>query len=179
MKRIFVISWFYPPINSSEATLTAKQLKYSRYSYDVFTQGRSEAWSYGNGSEIPGCENQRRIEAKSADLKSWADEAVRYFAAHREEYELIMTRSMPPECHLAGLRIKKRFPEIRWIASFGDPVSRNPYEIIRGGLWSPYSMKNPLNHNRRLLFRLSPMRMARNILWTARHSAAVYRRLTC
>ena len=30
MKRILVISWFFPPINSSEAQLTEKLLKYSR-----------------------------------------------------------------------------------------------------------------------------------------------------
>ena len=79
MKRILVISWFYPPINSSEAMLTAKLLKYSRYAYDIFTQGRSEAWSFGRGSELPGCENQRRIEAQSCEPVPWADEAVRTF----------------------------------------------------------------------------------------------------
>lgn len=178
MKRIFVISWFYPPINSSEAMLTAKLLKYSRYRYDVFTQGRSEAWSYGSGSVLPGCENQRRIEAQSGDLKTWVNEAVRYFSAHREKYDFVMTRSMPPECHLAGLRIKQRFPDVKWIASFGDPICRNPYEIISGELWSPYSNRNPINKNRRLLFRLSPIRAARNLLWTARHGGAVWQRLT-
>ena len=177
MKRILVISWFYPPINSSEAMLTAKLLKYSRYYYDVFTQGRSEAWSYGRDSELSVCENQRRIEAKSSDLKIWTDEAVRYFAAHREEYDVVMTRSMPPECHLAGLRIKQRFPKVKWIASFGDPIRCNPYEILSGGLCSPYSIHHPLNRNRRLLFRLSPLRAARNMLWTARNVSAVARRL--
>lgn len=175
MKRILVISWFYPPINSSEAMLTAKLLKYSRYTYDIFTQGRSEAWSFGR-SDLPGCDKQRRIEAQSSEPGPWTDEAVRYFSAHREEYDIIMTRSMPPECHLAGLRIKKRFPEVRWIASFGDPIGRNPYEIIGGGLWSPYSMNNPLNQNRRLLFRLSPMRLTRDLLWTLRHFRVVQRR---
>ena len=178
MKRILVISWFYPPINSSEAMLTAKLLKYSRYAYDIFTQGRSEAWSFGNGGELPGCENQRRIEAQSCEPVPWADEAVRYFIAHRAEYDVVMTRSMPPECHLAGLRIKKRFPQVKWIASFGDPIGRNPYEIISGGLWSPYSLKNPVNHSRRLLFRLSPLRMARDVLWTLRHAGDVYRQRT-
>ena len=177
MKRILVISWFYPPINSSEAMLTAKLFKYSQYPYDIFTQGRSEAWSYGIGIGLPGCENQRRIEAKSCDLKPWTDEAVRYFAAHREEYDIVMTRSMPPECHLAGLRIKQRFPKVKWIASFGDPIRCNPYEILSGKLWSPYSIHNPLNRNRRLLFRLSPLRVARNMLWTARNGSAVARRL--
>lgn len=176
MKRILVISWFYPPINSSEALVTAKLLNYSRYRYDVFTQGRSEVWSYGIDPELSDCENCRRIEAQSSELGSWADEAVRYFAAHKDEYDIIMTRSMPPECHLAGLHIKKRFPQVKWIASFGDPIARNPYEIIDGGLWSPFSLKNPVNRGRCLRFRLSPLRMAKDALWTLRHIGLVRRR---
>lgn len=176
MKRILVVSWFYPPINSSEAILTAKLLKHSRYGYDVFTQARSEAWSYGRDPGLPEGENCRRIAADSTDLASWTDEAVRFFAAHREEYDLLMTRSMPPECHLAGLRIKKRFPQVKWIASFGDPIRDNPYELIGGSLWSPYSMKNPVNRFRALRFRLSPIRAAQNALWSLRHIRLIRRR---
>ncbi len=175
MKRILVISWFYPPINSSEALVTAKLLKYSRYEYDVFTQGRSEAWSYGRDPDLPAGGNQRRIAAESGELSLWAEEAVRFFEAHRADYDLIMTRSMPPECHLAGLRIKQRFPDVRWIASFGDPIARNPYEIL-GGLWSPYSLKSPINQNRSLRFRLSPLRLVRDTIWTLRSASAVQRR---
>lgn len=176
MKRILVLSWFYPPINSSEALVTAKLLNHSRYDYDVFTQGRSEAWSYGRDPELPIGGNQRRIAAESGEVGSWADEAVRYFAAHHGEYDLIMTRSMPPECHLAGLRIKQHFPDVRWIASFGDPIRNNPYEILCGGLWSPFSLKNPVNRNRCLRFRLSPLRAAQDCLWTVRNASAVQRR---
>ena len=75
MKRILVITWFYPPVNSSEAQLTAKLLKSSGYSYDIFTQGRSEAWSYGRDAELPDFGNQRSIVAASGELKSWVDEA--------------------------------------------------------------------------------------------------------
>ena len=173
MKRILVITWFYPPVNSSEAQLTAKLLKSSGYSYDIFTQGRSEAWSYGRDAELPDFGNQRSIVAASGELKSWVDEAVRFFDEHRNDYDLVMTRSMPPECHLAGLQIKRRFPSVQWIASFGDPIRRNPFEILGGCLWSPFSLRNPLNQNRCLRFRLSPLRMLRDAFWTLRHVPAV------
>ena len=35
MKRILVISWYFPPINSSEGLVTYKLLKNSKYQYDV------------------------------------------------------------------------------------------------------------------------------------------------
>lgn len=177
MKRILVISWFYPPINSSEALVTYKLLKYSRYTYDVFTQRRSDAWSYGRSMDVPDAENVRCIDAESGDIRSWVEEGVNYFIAHRDEYELVMTRSMPPECHLTGLRIKNRFPDVKWIASFGDPIRENPYELMSGALWNPYSMNNRINRNRSLRFRLSPLRPALQAFWTLRHMKAVkYRR---
>ncbi len=168
MKRIFVVSWFFPPLNSSEAVLAWKLLSHSRFQYDVFTQKRSEAWSYGPSAELPDAPNLRRFYAGSGELSRFAAEALRFFLRHRADYDLLMTRSMPPECHLAGLWIKQRCPELRWIASFGDPVFRNPYDIL-GGLYDPCSLQNPLNRQRRLLFRLSPLRLLRLPLWEARH----------
>ena len=38
MKKGLVISWYFPPINSSEGLVTFKLLKNSKYKYDVFTQ---------------------------------------------------------------------------------------------------------------------------------------------
>ena len=38
MKKGFVISWYYPPGNSSEGLVTFKLLKNSKYSYDVWTR---------------------------------------------------------------------------------------------------------------------------------------------
>ncbi|MFR8622331.1 hypothetical protein [[Ruminococcus] torques] len=40
-----------------------------------------------------------------------------------------MTRSMPPESHEIGLKIKEIKPEIKWIASFGDPIANNPFVL--------------------------------------------------
>lgn len=175
MKRILVISWFYPPVNSSEGIVSYKLLRHSRYCYDVFTQKKALSWSYGDNMDFENGTNIRCIYAESSELKSWAQEAFRFFLAHHEEYDLIMTRSMPPECHLVGLRIKQAFPEVRWIASFGDPIAENPYEIIAGSLFSPYSLKNRLHRNAALRFRLSPLRMLRNTLWQLRHPWLILR----
>lgn len=176
MKRILVISWFFPPINSSEGMLAWKLLSRSRFPCDVFTQERSDIWSYGLDESVKGDKKLRRIPAESGELCEWVREACRYFTVHRAEYDLVMTRSMPPECHRVGLWIKRRYPEIKWIASFGDPIADNPYELLGGTLLSPWSLQNPLNRGRRLLFRLSPLRILRLALWDLRHAKAVLRR---
>ena len=176
MKRILVISWFFPPVNSSESMLVWKLLHRSLFCYDVFTQDRSESWSYGLDKSFEDSDRLRRICAESGELRDWVREACRFFQAHRDEYDVVMTRSMPPDCHRAGLWIKKHYPEIKWIASFGDPILDNPYELLSGTLLSPWSMKNPLNRGRRLLFRLSPLRMLRLTLWDLRHAKKLLHR---
>ena len=47
MKRILVISWFFPPVNSSEGLVTYKLLNNSKFTYDVYTQNSNDNWSYG------------------------------------------------------------------------------------------------------------------------------------
>ena len=56
---------------------------------------------------------------------------LKYFEKlyNERQYEYIMTRSTPPESIVIGREIKKRHPEIKWIASLADPVANNPYEL--------------------------------------------------
>lgn len=173
MKRIFVISWFYPPVNSSEGLVTFKLLNNSRYEYDVYTQNSSTDWSYGKNVAFQNGPNVRSIYAKSKYIIDWKEEAFQYFCEHRSEYDCVMTRSMPQESHEVGLRIKKKYPEIFWIASFGDPIKTNPYQHINCSLHSPYGMDNLVNRRKARRYRLSPRRIALSALWRVRHRAAV------
>ena len=176
MKKIFVISWYYPPVNSSEGIVTWKLLNRSAYTYDVFTQNSSDAWSYGMNAHFESREGVRTIFAESRDFDAWKEEAFRYFSAHRAEYDAIMTRSMPHESHEAGLRIKKAFPDVKWIASFGDPIKCNPYQHLNFSLYSPNSVGNLVNRNRSLRWRLNPMRAVLAAAWTVRHHNDVQHR---
>ena len=88
-KRILVISWFYPPVNSSEGLVTYKLLKASKNNYDVFTQKNNALWSYGNKNELPGSENVKPIFAKSKKLEDWVEEAVDYYTKNSEKYDII------------------------------------------------------------------------------------------
>lgn len=42
-------------------------------------------------------------------------------------YDIVITRSEPFYLHEIGFYIKSRYPSIKWVASFGDPVFLNPY----------------------------------------------------
>ena len=48
----FVISWFYPPINSSEGLVTFKLLNRSEIKHDVFTQKGNQHWSYKKENKL-------------------------------------------------------------------------------------------------------------------------------
>ncbi len=173
MKRILVVSWFYPPINSSEGLVTYKLLKNSNLLYDVCTQSSVESWSYGLDNGFPEPDHVRRISLSCSDLESWKDEVVKYFAAHADEYDILMTRSMPPTSHEVGLKIKELKPSIRWIASFGDPIADNPFVLKCFTRTSPFSLKARYETHMSLKQMLSPMRVLRNLLWKRRYAREI------
>lgn len=168
-KKILVISWFYPPINSSEGLVTFKLINNSKYDYDVFTQGSVEDWTYGANVSYKNNDNVKVISSDRTYIPFWVSDAVDYFTAHRNEYDAIMTRAMPQECHIAGIEIKKKFPDVKWIASFGDPIDKNPYHHLACTLFSHNSLKNFINRDKGLRFKLSPKRILLNAAWELRH----------
>lgn len=173
MKKILVISWFYPPVNSSEGLVTFKLINNSKYKYDVFTQNSFHDWTYGNTVDYKNKENVKVIFSKANSLIDWVEDAYKYFEKNKDKYAYIMTRAMPQESHIVGLRIKKSFPDVKWIASFGDPISNNPYNYINCSLYSKHSLKNPINMNRRKLYKISPKRFLYNVAWEYKHKSAV------
>ena len=165
MKRILVISWYFPPINSSEGLVTYKLLKNSKYQYDVCMQDSNDSWSYGKNEQLPECGNVKKICLQGESLDTWKSAAVEYFRKHQNEYDIVMTRSMPPESHEIGLEIKKMKPGITWIASFGDPIANNPFVLKGMQTMSPYSLQ--MRYVRKMGIRemISPVREMKNLLW--------------
>ena len=86
MKRILVISWFFPPVNSSEGLVTYKFLRKSKYEYDVFTQKKVDLWSYGNKDYLPESENVKSILSNADNLKDWETDAVEYYKKNINKY---------------------------------------------------------------------------------------------
>ena len=127
--HIFVASWFFPPNSSSEGFVTYKLLRNSGHDYDVVCS-TSHKWGYADAMSISEA-NIHVHPVETEDLKVWAEKAVEMFERLHaaRPYEAVMTRSMPPEAAAVGLEIKRRHPEVKWIASFGDPVANNPYPL--------------------------------------------------
>ncbi len=133
----FVISWFYPPINSSEGLVTFKLLNKSTIQHDVFTQKDNDLWSYNTSEKSLTNPSITTIFGDSSSLDNWARSCVEYFDKHHKEYDFIMSRAMPPESHVAAIAIKKKYPHIRWIASFGDPIYNSPYSKLAAPVFDP------------------------------------------
>lgn len=133
----FVISWFYPPINSSEGLVTFKLLNRSKVTHDVFTQKDNNLWSYNTNEKSLTNPAINTIFGDSSSLENWVASCVKYFDEHHHEYDFIMSRSMPPESHMAAMAIKEKYPHIRWMASFGDPIYNSPYSKIAAPQFDP------------------------------------------
>ncbi len=127
--RIFTASWFFPPATSAEGLAAYKLLKHSSYTYDVCCS-RSRLWGYAQESDLK-AENIHVYPVDTDQIDVWVRACIRLFQklGQTRHYDYVMTRSMPPESILVGIAAKKMRPDIRWIASMGDPVFRNPYEM--------------------------------------------------
>lgn len=163
-KKCFVISWYFPPVNSSEGICTYKLLKNSKFKYDVFTQCNNLDWAYGNNANFEIPENINVIHANTDNKKEWMSEAFDFFVKNKDKYNFIMSRSNEPEAHDIALKIKKRYPNINWIASFGDPLGSNPYNKLYIKK-SPYSIKGNDVLKQSILRIFSPKRILKNLWW--------------
>lgn len=128
--NIFVASWFFPPATSSEGIVTYKLLRNSKYHYDVFSS-TSRQWGYQKPMQRVEDQNLTCYSIETDNIEEWVEASVAKFEElyPKRLYKCIMTRSMPPESILVGMRIKEKHPEVKWIASMGDPIANNPYEI--------------------------------------------------
>ncbi len=164
-KRILVISWYFPPINSSEGLVTYKLLNNSKYNYDVYTQNTNNSWAYKKSEDIKINSNIERVYSSAKSLGEFKVEAVKYFEKNKNKYDIVMTRSMPEVDHEIGLEIKNIKPNIIWIASFGDPIAHNPFTIKSINIKNPYSLKNRYEHHMGLKEMLSPKRFLKSLLF--------------
>lgn len=168
MKKILVISWFYPPINSSEGLVTYKLLRNSEKQYDVCMQEGNASWSYGKNEVLPEADHIHKIPIQGDSPELWKEKVIEYFSGHKDDYEIVMTRSMPPECHEIGLKIKEIKPKVTWIASFGDPIANNPFVLSGMKKVSPYSLKGSSGSQSGIRDIISPKRILKNLIWKRR-----------
>ncbi len=145
--KIFVASWFYVPVTTSEALVTYKLLANSGNEY-VVCSARSNKWSYKKDSELTS-PNIRQIMIDTDDFDVYVEKTVETYQELRktETFDAIMTRSLPPESQYVGFRIREAEPEIPWIASLGDPIGNNPYETTYYFLMNRHKLVRKLYMN--------------------------------
>lgn len=126
--KIFVASWFYVPVTTSEALVTYKLLASSENEY-VICSAKSTKWSYKKDSEMVS-DNIRQYIIDTDDFDEFVEKAVDTYKelCKTEKFDAIMTRSLPPESQYVGFKIREMDPKIPWIASLADPIGNNPYE---------------------------------------------------
>lgn len=134
--KIFVVSWFYVPVTTSEALVTYKLLANSKNEY-VVCSAKSNKWSYQTDSKL----ESKNIKQYVIDTTNFNDFVEKSFEKYKElskteKFDAIMTRSLPPETQLVGLKIKEIDKDIPWIVSLGDPIANNPYET------KPFCLEN-------------------------------------
>lgn len=179
-KRILVLAWYYPPGNSSEGMVTYKLLKNSNYEYTVITRLKPNInmWDRPIKEDSLKSANVRVIERPAENPQEWIDFAVNYYEKNKDNISLLMTRSMGVEPHEAGLIIKEKHPEVKWIASFGDPLVDTPYiRYIEKGE-NPYLAKTVFESQqitgvKKAKVLLSPVRNARRFIWERERVAAM------
>ena len=162
-----VISWYFPPINSSEGICTFKLLKNSKFQYDVYTQKNNKSWSYDTNETKLTSSNINPIYSDSDNIDAWVRDGIEYCKKNIDKYDFIMSRSMAPESHEIALEVKGENPNILWIASFGDPITNNPYiKMIERR--NPYKIKGTgiFNHSIKNIF--NPKRILKSMLWEYR-----------
>lgn len=168
MRKGLVISWYFPPINSSEGLVTFKLLKNSKFEYDVFTQKGNTSWSYGSNADKLTSSNINTIFSKTDDINEWVKEGIEYYENNKDKYSFIMSRSMAPESHMIALEIKKRYPNVKWIASFGDPIADNPFNYFMTQV-NPYTIKGQGIENISIKHAINPFRIAKSSVWKMRN----------
>ena len=87
MKTGFVISWYYPPGNSSEGLVTFKLLKNSKYKYDVWTRANQQQsiWDRKSNESKLVADNVNIVKCDCDNMKDWVRQGVKYFMENKDE----------------------------------------------------------------------------------------------
>lgn len=123
--RVFVAAWEYPPIMSGESVVCRKTLEHSKHDYDVCC----------GPVDATGDDHVRLFPVGGNKYLKWPFQVAKRFKQldKTEKYQVMMSRVMPPNGHLAGWLIKRIRPDIKWIVYFSDPIWNSPF--LKFSLW--------------------------------------------
>ena len=142
--RMFVIPGEFVPYNDTVTLLTYKRLRNLDLDIDVFCfRGKEDK---GILNELKNDEQFKKFNIKYTSDYDWAiprNHPLRLPAGlilmnkyvadslkefEKKEYKYLYSSIAPGISHIAAYKIKKKYPEVKWIASFSDPFKGSPYK---------------------------------------------------
>jgi len=161
MKKLLLISYFFPPIQSAESTMAFNSVKYlPLFGWEIIVlsakKPRQEKIDLSTLSSIPKnilvhrtSSIENIISRTLSHFKILPDNKIGwiYFAVREgkkllkdESIDIIVSRSTPITSHLIGLKLSLS-SKLPWIACFSDPWVQNPY------IFYPNKIIRELNEN--------------------------------
>jgi hypothetical protein len=144
MSKVLVIPGSFVPYNDTVTLLTYKHLRLLDNEYDVVALFNKEDKSIldnvtnddnykkfnimyvGNYNDVIMNMNNKNVFKGTINMFKYINKCVKQ--AELKKYDVIYSSSIPSFTHLAAYRIKKRYPKIKWVASFSDPIFKSPYK---------------------------------------------------
>lgn len=142
--RMFVIPGGFVPYNDTVTLLTYKRLRNLDLDMDVFcfkghedkglleqlnTDKRFKNFNLKYTSNIDWAIPRNyplRLPVGLFLMAKYVYDAVREF--EKGDYKYLFSSIVPGISHVAAYHIKKKHPEVKWIASFSDPFKGSPYK---------------------------------------------------
>lgn len=137
-KKALIISWHFPPYKSSSGFNLFKRFKDSGYEYDVIQREREGAQDNLSMFRYASAKISRyEISVPTEDPRDLAtremfiEKAVEFVGLLLKDnhYQVVISHSHEIVSHLAALAVERKYPSLPWIASFGDPIGANPFNI--------------------------------------------------
>lgn len=154
--RLLALSWAMPPLvfpRSLQISRLLKALRDLGWQSTIFTllpdaestalQDMELARAYEGYYELHGIDSResavpsppwlrlwrRMRQPDNEDIDNWRRRAGRALRAElaQNRYDAVVTFAQPWVDHLVGLRIKRRYPSLPWVAHFSDPWVDSPF----------------------------------------------------
>ena len=145
MKRCLAVTGTFLPYNDVTTQLVYKQLRLLPLKFDVCAlDGGSTDPSFVNKIVSPFSYQDATFSINNPNLTKalcTVNKYVSYATNLYDNHDIVYTSSLPCYTTRVGVALKKMNPNIRWIASFSDPINHSPYKYDKETIKSYYPIQ--------------------------------------
>ncbi|PJX25516.1 hypothetical protein CAP48_05580 [Advenella sp. S44] len=131
--KAFTVSWFFAPYIGSADLDFFKRIKDTNIDFDIAMVQRDikdeHILDYVTNARF----NTREIKADHKNPRTlkarqfFSEETIKFFDESRKKYDVLVSHSNELVSHAVAGEIKRKHPELPWVAYFGDLFAKNPY----------------------------------------------------